>query len=49
VNPPDLVGRPIAEAIRGARFESPAGVGHLPELEAPAATVALLRSFFFGA
>jgi pimeloyl-ACP methyl ester carboxylesterase len=49
VNPPDLVGRPIAEAIRGARFESSAGVGHLPELEAPAATVALLRSFFFGA
>ncbi|WP_372618976.1 alpha/beta fold hydrolase [Falsiroseomonas sp.] len=47
VNPPETVGRVIAEAIPGARFASPAGVGHLPELEAPAQTVELLRSHFF--
>jgi pimeloyl-ACP methyl ester carboxylesterase len=49
VNPPETVGRLIAAAIPGARFESPAGIGHLPELEAPAQTTALLRHFFFGA
>jgi pimeloyl-ACP methyl ester carboxylesterase len=49
VNPPDTVGRLIAEAIPGARFVSPAGIGHLPELEAPAQTLALLRAHFFGA
>ena len=49
VNPPDTVGRLIAAAIQGARFESPAGIGHLPELEAPAQTSELLRTFFFGA
>lgn len=49
VNPPDAVGRPIAAAIKGARFVSPPGIGHLPELEAPAATTALLRDFLLGA
>jgi pimeloyl-ACP methyl ester carboxylesterase len=49
VNPPEAVGRLIAAAIPGARFESPAGIGHLPELESPAQTLALLRSHFFGA
>lgn len=47
VNPLD-VGRAIAAAIPGARFLSPPGIGHLPELEAPAETVALLRTFFLG-
>lgn len=46
VNPPE-VGRAIAEAI-GARFVSPPGIGHLPELEAPAQTADLLREHFFG-
>jgi 3-oxoadipate enol-lactonase len=49
VNPPDAVGRLIADAIPGARFVSPPGVGHLPELEAPSQTNALLRDHFFGA
>ena len=44
VNPPE-VGAAVAAAIAGARLEHPAGIGHLPELEAPAATLALLRSF----
>ena len=35
--------------IPGARFESPAGIGHLPELEAPAQTLELLSRHFFGA
>ncbi len=47
VNPPDAVGRIIAEAIAGARFVTPAGVGHLPELEAPAQTATMLRNHFF--
>jgi pimeloyl-ACP methyl ester carboxylesterase len=47
VNPPDAVGRLIAQAIAGARFETPAGVGHLPELEAPAQTATMLRDHFF--
>ncbi|WP_431283537.1 alpha/beta fold hydrolase [Humitalea sp. 24SJ18S-53] len=42
VNPPD-VGASIAAAIAGAAFVSPEGVGHLPELEAPALTIGLLR------
>ncbi len=42
VNPPE-VGAAVAAAIAGARFVSPAGVGHLPELEAPAQSLALLR------
>jgi pimeloyl-ACP methyl ester carboxylesterase len=49
VNPPDIVGRVIAGAIPGARFVAPALVGHLPEIEAPAQTLALLRDHFFGA
>jgi len=49
VNPAETVGRLIAAAIPGARFESPAGIGHLPELEAPAKTLDLLRGHFFGA
>jgi pimeloyl-ACP methyl ester carboxylesterase len=48
VNPPEDVGRPIAAAIAGARFVSPPGIGHLPELESPAMTLDLLRSHFFG-
>lgn len=47
VNPPD-VGRLIAEAIPGARFLSPEGIGHLPEVEAPAQTIALLRAQALG-
>ncbi len=47
VNPPD-VGREIAAAIPGARFLSPPGIGHLPELEAPAETLELLRTHFLG-
>jgi pimeloyl-ACP methyl ester carboxylesterase len=47
VNPPE-VGRAIAAAIQGARFESPPGIGHLPELEAPATAHALLHAHFFG-
>ena len=47
VNPP-AVGRSVAEAIRGARFVSPTGVGHLPEIEAPSRTLGLLREHFFG-
>ncbi len=42
VNPPE-VGAAIAAAIAGARFVAPAGIGHLPELEAPALTIGLLR------
>jgi pimeloyl-ACP methyl ester carboxylesterase len=34
VNPP-TVGRAVAAAVPGARFEEPAGIGHLPEIEAP--------------
>lgn len=49
VNPADTVGRLIAAAIPGAAFISPPGVGHLPELEAPARTLGLLRKHFFGA
>jgi pimeloyl-ACP methyl ester carboxylesterase len=48
VNPPDTVGRPIAEAIQGAVFVSPPGMGHLPELEAPAWTQDHLRRHFLG-
>lgn len=44
VNPPE-VGAAVAAAIREARLEHPPGIGHLPEIEAPAATLALLRSF----
>lgn len=47
VNPPD-VGQAIAAAIPGARFLSPPGIGHLPELEAPAKTLDLLRTHFLG-
>jgi pimeloyl-ACP methyl ester carboxylesterase len=47
VNPPD-VGRLIAETIPQARFVSPPGLGHLPEMESPALTLDLLRTHFFG-
>lgn len=44
VNPPEI-GAAVAAAIPGARLEHPAGIGHLAELEAPALTLGLLRSF----
>lgn len=44
VNPPE-VGAAVAAVIRGARLEHPPGIGHLPELEAPTLTLALLRDF----
>lgn len=47
VNPPE-VGRAIAAAIPSCRFVSPPGLGHLPELEAPALTLDLLRDHLFG-
>jgi pimeloyl-ACP methyl ester carboxylesterase len=47
VNPPP-VGRAVAAAIPGARFLSPKGIGHLPELEAPAWTAETLRAHLFG-
>ncbi len=45
VNPP-AVGRAIAAAIPGSRFEILPDIGHLPKLEAPAATARLLRDHF---
>ncbi len=47
VNTPET-GRAVAAAIPGARFVSPEGLGHLPELEAPCATGMLLREHLFG-
>lgn len=47
VNPQD-VGRAVAAAIPGARFELLERIGHQAELEAPARTLALLREHFFG-
>lgn len=44
VNPPE-VGAAVAAAIAGSRLEHPVGIGHLPELEAPALTLRLLREF----
>ncbi|MGG5887490.1 alpha/beta fold hydrolase [Falsiroseomonas sp. HC035] len=48
VNPPE-VGRAIALAIPGGVFVTPAEVGHLPELEAPAWTQDHFRKHFLGA
>lgn len=45
VNPPAL-GQAIAAAISGSRLEILPGIGHLPKLEAPAATARLLRDHF---
>lgn len=42
INPP-AVGRAVAESIPRARFLSPEKTGHLPELEAPARTLSLIR------
>jgi len=46
VNPPE-VSRTLAEAIPGAAMVVQEGVGHLAELEAPAATVAALERHLF--
>ena len=43
---PPSMGREVAELIRGARFEVLEDAGHFPHLQAPAALVALARSFF---
>ncbi len=42
VNPPE-VGMAIADAITGSRFEVPAGIGHLMEIEAPDSALILLQ------
>jgi len=42
--PPDLV-RSTAELIEGSRFEIVANAGHLPCIEQPEATVALIKGF----
>ena len=42
--PPDLV-RSMADLIQGSRFEIVAGAGHIPCVEQPAATTALIRAF----
>ncbi|MFC3125482.1 alpha/beta fold hydrolase [Pseudoroseomonas globiformis] len=46
VNPPE-VSRILAGAIPGATMVVQEGVGHLPELEAPAATLAVLERHLF--
>ena len=46
VNPPEI-GRAVAAAIRGARFESPAGIGHLPEIEIPRFILNLLQGHLY--
>jgi pimeloyl-ACP methyl ester carboxylesterase len=45
VNPP-AIGRAIAAAIPRSKFVELAGVGHLPKLEDPARTIALLSQHF---
>ncbi|MGQ0547114.1 MAG: alpha/beta fold hydrolase [Betaproteobacteria bacterium] len=45
VNPPEIA-RTIAAAIPGSRFTELAGIGHLPKLEDPARTIALLKHHF---
>lgn len=47
VNPQD-VGRAVAAAIPGSRFQLIERIGHQAELEAPARTLSLLRAHFFG-
>lgn len=42
VNPPEI-GRAVAAAIPGARYEEPPGIGHLPEIGLPQFTLNLLR------
>lgn len=43
-SPPALV-RETAQAIPGARFETIAGVGHIPSIEAPAVLASLIETF----
>ena len=43
VNPPE-VGRAVARAISGARYEEPPSIGHLPEMESPHFILKLLQS-----
>jgi pimeloyl-ACP methyl ester carboxylesterase len=45
VNPPEVT-RAIAAQVAGSRIETLPGIGHLPKLEAPAATSGLLRAHF---
>jgi len=47
ITPPDKV-RAMAAAIPGARFEMVKGAGHLPTLERPESTTALLGEFLSG-
>src|SRR5690606_30844826 len=42
--PPDLV-RELASLIKGSRFEIIEGAGHIPCVEQPEATIALIRNF----
>lgn len=47
ITPPDKV-KAMAAAIPGSRFELVKGAGHLPTLERPDATTALLGEFLAG-
>ena len=48
ITPVEEGGRPVAEAIPGARLEVIAGAGHFPFVEQPGATLAVIRDFLGG-